>query len=130
MIQGKLSGEEAIRRDEMKTIKVRITAKERNCRRFAVVFMGEKVAVAFDRDSGAEVGYGCRMISGDIGSGGSRKNWHCYVSEGSIFELEVDKEAFEKNRNRIKKWEMEVIDDFSMTEERSKMLRKATDNLE
>ena len=114
----------------METVKVRITAKEANMRRFAVVFMGEKVAVAFDRDSGAKVAYGTRMISGDIGSGGSRANWHCYVAKDSVFELEVNKEAFEKNRNRIKKWDIEVIEDFSITEEQSKALRNAVDNLE
>ena len=114
----------------MEKIKVRITAKEDNKRRFAVVFMGEKVAVAFDRDSGAKVAYGARMISGEIGSGGSRKNWYCYVKEGSVFELEVDAEAFRKNKNRIKKWDMEVIPEFSMTEERSRQLKSIEDNLE
>lgn len=114
----------------MTDIKVRITALEDNCRRFCVVFMGEKVAVAFDRDSGAKVAYGARMIEGKIGSGGSRKNWYCYVDEGSVFELEVDAEAFRKNRNRIKKWSMEEIEEFSMTEERSRMLLNASDNLE
>jgi len=114
----------------MKTIKVRITAKEENCRRFAVVFMGEKVAVAFDRDSGAKVAHGTRMISGEISSGGSRKNWYCIVDEGSVFELEVNEEAFNKNKNRIKKWEIDVIEDYSMSEEQSKANRNAADNLE
>lgn len=112
------------------TIKVRITAKEDNHRRFAVVFMGQKVAVAFDRDSGAKVAYGARMIKGNIDSGGSRKNWYCRVDAGSVFEVEVDAEAFNKNKNRIKKWDMEVIEDFTMTEERSRMLHYASDNLE
>lgn len=111
-------------------IKVRITAKEDNCRKFAVVFMNEKVAVAFGRDSGAKIGYGVRMIEGEIGSGGSRANWYCVVREDSVFELEVDKEAFEKNKNRIKKWEIEVIEEFSITEERSRLLKDVEDNLE
>jgi hypothetical protein len=114
----------------MDTQKLRITALEDNTRRFAVIFMGEKVAVAFDRDSGAKVAYGTRMISGDIGSGGSRKNWYCYVDKGSVFELEVDSEAYRKNKNRIKKWSMVEIDNFSITEERSAMLRNVEDNLE
>lgn len=83
-------------------IKLKIMAKERVERRFAVIVLGQKVAIAFDRDSGAKVGYGARMISGEIGSGGSRKNWHCYVSEGSVFEIEVDEELFNRNKNRIK----------------------------
>jgi len=111
-------------------IKVRITAKEDNHRKFAVVFMNVKVAVAFDRDSGGKVAYGARMISGEIDSGGSRKNWYCTVREGSVFEIEVDKDAFEKNHNRIKKWDMAVIDDFSMTEEKSRLIADAADNLE
>lgn len=114
----------------MEKIKVRITALSDNERRFAVVFMSEKVAVAFNRDSGAKIGYGSRMISGDIYSGGSRKNWHCGVKEGSIFELEVDKEAFQKNKNRIKKWGIEVIENFSVSEERSRELKNIEDNLE
>jgi len=111
-------------------IKVRITAREDNCRKFAVVFMGVKVAVAFGRDSGAKVGYNARMISGNISSGGSRVNWYCQVDAGSVFELEVDAEFFRKNRNRIKKWDIEVIDDFTQTKARADDLVKMSDNLE
>lgn len=111
-------------------IKVRIIAKGNNCRRFAVVFMNVKVAVAFDRDSGGRIAYGARMVSGEIDSGGSRKNWYCIVKEGSIFEIEVDREAFEKNKNRIKKWDIEVINEWSITEERSKLMKDTADNLE
>lgn len=112
------------------TVKVRITAKEDNHRKFAVVFMNVKVAVAFGRDSGAKVGYDARMISGYIYSGGSRVNWYCGVEEGSVFELEVDKEFFRKNKNRIKKWDVKVIDDFSLTKERSAALLKMEENIE
>lgn len=111
-------------------MKLRITAKEDNCRRYAVMFMGIKVAVAFDRDSGAKVGYGARMISGKIGSGGSRANWFCYVDEGSIFEIEVEDEIYHKNKNRIKKWDIEEIEDFSMTKEHADKLKFASDNVE
>lgn len=114
----------------MSTIKVRITTREDNHRKFAVVFMGVKVAVAFGRDSGARVGYNARMISGGIDSGGSRANWYCIVKEGSVFELEVDEEFFWKNKNRIKKWDIEVIDDFTMSKERNEALIKMDENLE
>lgn len=114
----------------MDTVIIRITAKEDNRRRFAVIFMGVKVAVAFDRDSGAKVAYGARLISGTIGSGGSRANWYCKVAKGSVFEIEVDREAFERNKNRIKKWDMDVIENFSMTEDRSRMLHEASEDLE
>ena len=111
-------------------IKVRITAREDNKRKFAVVFMGVKVAVAFGRDSGAKIGYDVRMISGKIDSGGSRINWYCFVAAGSVFELEVDKEFFDKNKNRIKKWDIEVIEDFSISDERSKALKNMADYFE
>lgn len=111
-------------------MKLRITAKEDNCRRFAVMFMGIKVAVAFDRDSGAKVGYETRMIDGEINSGGSRKNWYCTVKEGSVFELEVDDEAYRKNKNRIKKWTMEEIEDFSVSKERADKMKFISDNIE
>ena len=111
-------------------IKLRITALEDNHRRFAVIFMNVKLAVAFGRDSGARVGYGARLISGDIGSGGSRVNWYCSVSEGAIFELEVDEEFFDKNKNRIKKWSMELIPDFSVSKSRADAATAVSQNLE
>ena len=114
----------------MGTQKLRITAKEDNHRRFAVVFMGVKVAVAFGRDSGAKVGYNARMLSGTIDSGGSRANWYCIAEEGSVFEVEVDSEFYRRNKNRIKKWDMKEIDEFSMTTERSQLLEKMEKEIE
>ena len=114
----------------MSTKKIRITAKSDNHRKFAVVFMNTKVAVAFGRDSGAKVGYDARLISGSINSGGSMKNWYCSVSEGSVFELEVDEEFFNKNKNRITKWEIEEITDFSVSKERADALKAMDDNIE
>ena len=114
----------------MENQKVRITAKEEVTRRFAIVFMNVKVAVAFDRDSGGKVGYNARMISGEIGSGGSRKNWYCFASEGTVFELEVDAEFYRKNKNRIKKWDIEEIEDYSISKERADSLKKMEDNIE
>jgi hypothetical protein len=92
--------------------------------------MGVKVAVAFDRDSGGKIACGARMISGQIGSGGSRANWYCYVDAGTVFEIEVDEEVYRKNKNRIKKWDIEEITDFSVTEERARFLYSAAQNLE
>jgi hypothetical protein len=112
------------------TQKLRITALSDNCRRFCVVFMCVKVAVAFGRDSGAKVGYDAIMISGAIGSGGSRVNWYCRVDEGSIFEIEVDAEFYRKNKNRITKWEIDEINDFTITKNRSNELIKMENNIE
>jgi hypothetical protein len=114
----------------METLKVRITAKEKVERRFAIIFMNVKIAVAFDRDSGARVGHSARLICGNIGSGGSRVNWYCYAAAGTIFELEVDKEFFETNKNRIKKWDIEVIPDFTVTKARADAAIAVQQNLE
>lgn len=112
------------------TIKLRITAIKDNGRKFAVVFMGVKIAVAFSRDSGARVGYNAIMINGNIDSGGSRANWYCIVKKGSTFEIEVDKEFYVKNKNRIKNWEMQEIEENSLSKERSNALEKMENNLE
>lgn len=114
----------------METIKVRITAKTDRKARYSVQFMGVKVAVAFGRDSGAKVGYDAIMIEGNIDSGGSRANWYCFVAAGSIFELEVDKEFYIKNKNWIREWDIEEIDDFSISKKRSEDLKRMEDNLE
>ena len=110
--------------------KLRITALSDNCKRFAVIFMGVKVAVAFGRDSGAKVGYDARLICGNIDSGGSRANWYCQVDKGTIFELEVDAEFYNKNKNRIKKWKIEELDEFTMTKERAGDLNYMKNNIE
>jgi len=114
----------------MEKQKLRITALSDNCKRFAVVFMNQKVAVAFDRDSGGKVGNDSIMISGEIDSGGSAKNWYCIVKEGSIFEVEVDAEFYRKNKNRIKKWKMEEIEEFGITKERCNKLENIENNIE
>ena len=114
----------------METIKLRITANQDVKRKFAVVFMGVKLAVAFGRDSGAKVGYSAILISGNIDSGGSMKNWFCKVNEGSVFELEVDSEFYSKNKNRIKNWSIVELQDYSMTKERSDNLLAMETNLE
>ena len=55
----------------------------------AVNFCGYPLAKAFGRDSGAKVCDGVALIKGDIGSGGSQKNWATIVSVGSVFRLQV-----------------------------------------
>lgn len=89
---------------------VRATAKTTICKRFAVKCLAEKVAVAFSRDSGAKVAYGAKMIDGQISSGGSRANWYCQVDEGSVFEFNMSRAVFEKNKNRLKNWAVEIVE--------------------
>ena len=112
------------------TIKLQITALEDNHRKFAVVCLGVKVAVAFDRDSGGRVARGARLVSGSIDSGGSRANWYCIVTQGSVFEIEVDETAYIQNKNRLKKWSVVVIDEFSTSAATSEALESAQSMLE
>ena len=94
----------------MSDVLVKATAKKQICTRYAVKCFGVKLAVAFDRDSGGKVGYDAKMIAGNIDSGGSRTNWDCVVDEGSIFEFKVDADIFEANKNRLKNWDVEIIE--------------------
>ena len=103
-------------------MKLRITALLDIRRKYSVVCAGVKVAVALSRNSGAKVAYGTRMISGTIGSGGSRANWYCSVSEGSVFEIDVDDVAYRRNKGRFTNWAVEEIQEFSMSEEESRLL--------
>ncbi len=52
-----------------------------------VTCCGKVLARAWGRDSGAKVGEDVALLSGDIGSGGSRKNWKAWVGEGAEFKL-------------------------------------------
>ncbi len=106
------------------TVKVRITANQRIENRFSIDFCGVKIAVAFNRDSGARVGHAARMVSGDIGSGGSRANWYCWIAKGSVFETEVSKEHLVRFGARLKRFSFEAIDDFSKTKESSDLDEK------
>lgn len=66
-----------------------------------VYFLGYVVARAFGRDSGAKLGDNIALISGDVTSGGSMKNWATRVVEGSIFKLEIPSEFYNANKHMI-----------------------------
>lgn len=114
----------------MEKQKLRITAKSERRAKFSVHFMGVKLAVGFGRDSGAKIGYNARLISGDISTGGSRANWVVIVDAGSVFEIEVDKEFYTKNKNRIREWDMQEIDNFTVSKERADEIVRMANNLE
>jgi hypothetical protein len=115
---------------EINKMKLQITALKRIEARYAINFMGVKVVVAFDRDSGSRIGHAAIAINDQSGSGGSRANWYAFVREGAVYELEVDNEFYAKNKNRIKNWAMVEIEEFTMTKARNSALTHMEANIE
>jgi hypothetical protein len=78
----------------------------------SVMFCGYVLASASGRDSGAKLGNGIVQISGEIGSGGSMKNWGATVADGTIFRLKIGKklvEHFLANAGEQPKWSIKFI---------------------
>lgn len=67
---------------ELVDVKVKIL-EELFKNRAPIVFLGRVIAAATGRDSGAKVGEGVVLKSGNIGSGGSAKNWYTEISAGT-----------------------------------------------
>ena len=66
-------------------VNVRLTFNSRYSEWCApVTLLGKTVASAFGRDSGAKVGDGVTFVEGAPDSGGSMKNWHTVIPEGSF----------------------------------------------
>lgn len=84
--------------DEATMTRVRLTASEgivsRNRRPVRV--RGHEIVKAAGRDTGAWMADGAELLSGDIGSGGSRQYWHTTVAEGSVVEIELPASAVAK----------------------------------
>lgn len=62
----------------------------------SIDFCGETIAKATGRDSGAFIPPHIAKISGVATSGGSVRNWHTIIKEGSVFQVHVPKIIFEK----------------------------------
>jgi hypothetical protein len=69
---------------ELVTVKVR-AKKAISELQGSVAIMGRVIARATGRDSGAKLGEGVSMVSGEVKSGGSRANWCTWIQEGSEF---------------------------------------------
>ena len=75
-----------------------VTARERvSAERACVSFKGFVLAQAWGRDSGARVGEGVALVSGDIDSSGSVKNWYSAIEKGAVFSIENFPSVFEEN---------------------------------
>ena len=73
----------------------------------SVLCFGYMVAFAFNRDSGAKVGENAALISGEIKSGGSAKNWCTIVEKDSVFKICVS--LYVLNNFSDKNWEIKVL---------------------
>lgn len=72
--------------NEHVTAEVRFDSRVAECRSSVVLF-GKVIARAWGRDSGAAVGDDVTLVSGHIGSGGSRANWDTTVADGTIVRI-------------------------------------------
>jgi hypothetical protein len=63
----------------------------------SVYFLGYSLAKATGRDSGATLGNDISLMSGEIKSAGSAKNWVTEISEGTTFRLSISRELLEKS---------------------------------
>lgn len=123
--------------DEMQgeTITVRATVVsdqnlEELCR--PVTSLGKTLARATGRDSGARVGDDVVLVSGDIDSNGSVKNWKTWIKRGTVFELHnVSKSLYENGYDMYNSDIMayELVDDAadrrkSLIEERERLVAR------
>ena len=71
--------------EAVEKVNVRLTFHREYIRVCApVTMLGKTIASAFGRDSGARVGDGVSFVAGRPDSGGSAKNWHTEIPEGSV----------------------------------------------
>lgn len=96
--------------------------------RDSVYLFGIVVARATGRDSGARIGHNATLISGDIGSGGSRSNWETIIKKDTVIKLRnVPKEALSKKPEynvTVEIIEEEKIDVVKLKEEKEKLLSR------
>ena len=106
--------------DVVEKIKVRVrTLKRLEELRVPVELMGKVLSIAYGRDSGASPGEDVAYVSGQCRSGGSVKNWHSEVDEGSVIILNnVSKTLYERYlENPSEELEVELIEPKKNKEE-------------
>ena len=75
-----------------------------------VTIGGYTIATASGRDSGATVAQGVALISGYVGSGGSRANWETEIDEGSVLRLRMPK-ALIADLVQYQDYQIEILDE-------------------
>ena len=91
---------------------------------------GFGLSIARGRDSGATTGEGVLLINGNIGSGGSMKNWSSEIEKGTKFKIKnfpVGAEAiFEEDAEFIN---IEYIDDENKEEKINELEKFSAEEL-
>jgi len=109
-------------------VSIKITAiKDLSSTQDSVTFFGLPIAKASGRDSGAKVCDGAAMISGKIGSGGSRQYWTTWVSEGSEFivkDLPIAWLQKISERWSIEQYGASKVDATALTTEKDALLKR------
>lgn len=106
--------------DVVEMVKVRVrTLKRLEGLRAPVELMGKVLSIAYGRDSGASPGEDVAYVSGQCRSGGSVKNWHSEVDEGSVIILNnVSKVLYERYlENPSEDLDVELIEPNNKREE-------------
>lgn len=101
-----------------------------------ITLAGIPICRAFSRDSGAIMSDGCDLISGKIGSGGSRAHWDTYIDKDSVFIMhgiskQVAKNIIENASNDSYPWytaeileSSPVMDVDALREERERLEKR------
>ena len=83
--------------------------------RGAITVLGQTVAKASGRDSGAFIPKVVSLMSGNVNSGGSMKNWGTCADDGTTFQFRIPRYIFDKNVNRYSNWDIKIINADSQT---------------
>ncbi len=93
-----------------------------------VVIFGRSLATAFGRDSGARLGTGFEIVDGQIGSGGSCKNWTTWVRgtfiAHNVTQAMLDRETLDEESIEIIHDNADYIDVNALQEEKERLLKR------
>lgn len=92
-----------------------------------VSYAGREIAAAYGRDTGAKIGNGVVLESGNATSGGNRNTWKTIIEEGSIFRVRgIPKSLIEKESDGFKVIEImnDGIDREALKAEKEKLLKR------
>lgn len=76
----------------------------------SIIIAGRIIAIGRGRDTGAKCGRDITFDEGNMGTDGSRKNWHTFIEEGSVFEVFEFEKAALKQLDKIKSVKYEIIE--------------------
>ena len=100
----------------------------------AVYICNRQIAYATGRDSGAKIGEGVKLLTGEIDSGGSTKNWFTTIEKDTVlimrdvYEAAVEKELVKIDEAEVKRIKIELISEHvdvdALKDEKEKLLKR------